>query len=137
MFTRASLSKSERLSREQLIASLFEAGHSFFTPSFVVYYKIGPLPESVPAQMLASASKKKFNKATDRNRIKRFIKESYRTNKFELYRHLTTNKLQLALAFVYIDKKITSFNDIEAKIKVALSELILKLQIEQKSIKND
>lgn len=137
MFTRATLSKSERLSREQLIASLFEAGQSFFTSSFVVYYKIGPLPESVPAQMLATVSKRKFNKATDRNRIKRFIKEGYRINKLPLYTHLNTHNVQLALAFVYTDKKITSFNDIESKIKVALSELIVKLTAEPKKVKKD
>ena len=128
MFTRATLAKSERLSREQLIASLFEAGQSFYTTSFVVHYNLCHLPELVPAQMLASASKRKFKKATDRNKIKRLIKEAYRINKQPLYAFLQSQNKQLALAFVYTDKKITTFNDIESKIKVALYELMLKLE---------
>lgn len=132
MFTRATLAKSERLSSEQLIASLFEAGQSFYTTSFVVHFNFFHLPEQVPAQILASASKKRFKKATDRNRIKRLIKEAYRLNKHPLYTFLQSQNKQLALAFVYTDKKITTFNDIESKIKVALSELMLKLEREIK-----
>jgi ribonuclease P protein component len=127
MFERATLSKSERLSREQLIASLFEAGQSFLSSSLIVYYKVNPLPESVPAQFLASVSKRKFPRAVDRNTVKRRLKEAYRLNKHPLYRHLVAKNLQLSVAFIYNDKKITSFNDIESKIKVALSELIKRL----------
>lgn len=127
MLTRAKLRKSERLSREHLIASLFESGHSFLSPPFVIYYQITALPEPVPVQMLASVSKKRYRKAPDRNKIKRYIKEAYRTQKLPLYQQLQQNNKQLALSIVYIDKKITTFNDFELKIKVALSELCNKL----------
>lgn len=127
MFTRATLSKSERLTKEQLIASLFEAGQSFLSPPFVVHYQITSLPDKVPAQFLASVSKRKFAKATDRNRLKRRMKEAYRINKVPLYTHLLNQNKQLAVALIYNEKKITSFNDIESKIKVALSELISRI----------
>ncbi len=127
MFSRATLSKSERLSREQLIASLFEAGQSFLSPPFLIYYQFTTLPEAVPVQVLATVSKRKFAKATDRNLIKRRIKEAYRTNKLPLYEKLISGNKQLAIAILYNEKKITSFNDIESKIKVALSELIKRI----------
>lgn len=127
MFTRATLSKSERLTKDQLIASLFEAGQSFLSPPFVVYYQLTSLSDKVPAQFLASVSKRKFAKATDRNRLKRRMKESYRLNKIPLYTHLQHQNKQLAVALIYNEKKITSFNDIESKIKVALSELISRI----------
>lgn len=97
------------------------------SPPFLIYYQITTLPEAVPVQVLATVSKRKFAKATDRNLIKRRIKEAYRVNKLPLYQKLISANKQLALAILYNEKKITSFNDIESKIKVALSELIKRI----------
>lgn len=63
----------------------------------------------------------------DRNKIKRQIREAYRNNKSGLYEVLLTQNKQLALAIIYSTKKITTFNDTQIKIKVALSTLIKKI----------
>lgn len=76
---------------------------------------------------MITVSKKKFDKSVDRNHIKRLVREAYRKNKIPLYEFLHTNKFQLAIGFIYSSKKITTFNHIENKIKVALSELIDKI----------
>lgn len=124
LFEGATFGKAERLGSEKHIASLFEAGHRFLCGSFSVVYLQTTLPETVPVQLLISVPKRNFPHAVDRNRIKRLIREAYRMNKHPLYAFLRLNNIQLAVAFVYTSKKITSFNHIEGKIKVALSGLI-------------
>lgn len=55
------------------------------------------------------------------------MKEGYRRNKLPLYEHLLQKNKQLSFALIYNEKKITSFNDIESKIRLALSELISRV----------
>lgn len=74
-------------------------------------------------QLLISVPKRNFPRATDRNKIKRLIRESYRRHKHILYQPLIQSGTQLALAFVYSAKKITTFNETENKIKLALTRL--------------
>jgi ribonuclease P protein component len=63
----------------------------------------------------------------DRNKVKRQVREAYRKNKAGLYQMLMAENKQLALAIIYSSKKITTFNETENKIKVALSTLIKKI----------
>lgn len=119
----ATLHKSERLCREQLIASLFTAGHRFLSPSLQVVWMLTELTEPVPAQCLVSISRRRFPHAADRNRIKRLMREAYRLNKSSLYQVLTERNLQLAFAFIYTNKSVTTFNDMQEKIQLALTSL--------------
>jgi ribonuclease P protein component len=106
-----------------LIASLFEAGHSFFVPPLKIVYLKTKLTSHSPVQLLISVPKRNFPKAHDRNRIKRLIREAYRKQKHGLYASLAKTNSQLALAIIYTSKKITTFNEAESKIKLALSRL--------------
>jgi len=128
----ASLHKSERLCRKQLIASLFEAGHRFLAPPLQIIWMYAALDAPVPAQSLFSVSARKFPHATDRNRIKRVMRETYRRNKSSLYDVLQQEKLQIAIAFIYTGRSLTTFNDLEPKIQVALNALTQKV-IQQRS----
>ena len=123
----ATLRKPERLCQEQLIASLFAAGHRFLSKPYQIIFLLTPLPEQVPVQMMVSVSRRRFPRAVDRNRIKRHIREAYRKHKHELYTYLEQNQLQLALAIVYTGRSVTTFNETENKIPVALSLIIQRL----------
>jgi len=76
-----------------------------------------------PAKMMVSVPRKNFKKATDRNRIKRLVKESYRKNKSDFYTFLKSRDLRCLLAFVYTASEILPYSETENKIKLTLQKL--------------
>jgi len=76
-----------------------------------------------PAQVLISVPKKKIKKATERNHIKRQVKEAYRKNKEAFYASLDQNGLVCLVAFVYTGRQILAYCEVERKIVVILQKL--------------
>lgn len=76
-----------------------------------------------PVKVLVSVSRKNFKKATDRNLIKRRIKEAYRKNKQGFYTFLDDRQLHCLLAFVYTSREILPYKEIEKKIILTLHKL--------------
>lgn len=110
---RYTLSKAERLSWKRYVDRLFLNGQSFIAyPLRVVYLPIEEVL-GVPASFLVSVPKKKFKRAVKRNLIKRQVREAYRVHKQELYDSLVLSGKQLLVAFIYLDKEIVSFPEIE------------------------
>lgn len=119
--------KAEHLCGKTAIDKLYAEGKSFLSYPVRVVFRISEKGE-VPVRCLINAPKKKFKHATDRNRIKRQIREAYRTNKHELYQLLQDEKdYQLHLAITYIGDKIEPTAFVEKKIKTALVKLIGQL----------
>lgn len=71
-----------------------------------------------------SASTKNFKKATDRNKIKRLIREAYRLQKNDLAMHLKTSNKGLDLFFIFTDKNIPSYDLVYEKIGAVLKRII-------------
>lgn len=76
-----------------------------------------------PAKCLISVSTKKFKNATDRNYIKRLIKEAYRKNKSDIYSFLVEKNQLCLMAIIYTGKTIPTYNEIEKKIILTLQNL--------------
>jgi RNase P protein component len=76
-----------------------------------------------PVQAGFSASSRHFPRAVDRNRVKRLGREAWRLQKQALYDHLQQHSLQLAVFFIYTDKKIAPFATLHHKISVILERL--------------
>jgi len=76
-----------------------------------------------PVQVGFSASTRKFPHAVDRNRVKRLTRECWRLQKQEFYDVLSRQSKQLALFFIYTDKKIAPFATLHGKISVILKKL--------------
>jgi ribonuclease P protein component len=115
--------KDERLCKKILITKLFGEGHSFYCYPFRVTYIETAIPIDFPAQVLISVPKHYLRKAVERNKIKRRIRESYRTNKEILYEALTERQEQMAFCITYTQKEILPSSLIREKIILLLQRL--------------
>lgn len=109
--------KEERLSRKKIIEDLFEKGSSFSVFPLKVIYR--PLPDSeTPHQVLVTVPARNFRKATDRNTLKRRIREGYRLNKAQL-----TASTHFSLAYIYTAREILPSATIHQAIQSSLQRL--------------
>lgn len=116
MQERFTFGKHERLTHRKVIDTLFQKGTSYkqFPLLFIVLPH--PHPGDEPVESVIIASKRNFRKAVDRNRVKRVLREGWRLNKNAVREAAKTENIRLAIAIVYIGKKLPQFEDINAKI---------------------
>jgi ribonuclease P protein component len=115
--------KDERLCRKSLIKKLFDEGEKRFYYPFRITFLKSPVPGNYPVQLLITVPRSLFKKASDRNRIKRLMREAYRKNKYILYEQLLNNNIQLLLCLTYTSKEIVTYQITEEKIIVLLQRL--------------
>lgn len=132
-FCRQSLSKYERLKSRKEIDNLFSGGQKLFEYPFLIRWNVTVLDTKFPAQFLVSVPKKRFKKAVDRTRIKRLVREAYRKNKSRLYRKLSADKKQMAIAIVYVGKEMPEYGDTEKKTIILLQRLLQAYENGRKS----
>ena len=123
--------KPERLNKKKIIEKMFAGGSRSFSifPLRVVWLPVEEL--DVQASILISVSKRRFNRAVKRNRIKRQIREAYRLNKQILLAPLTEKNRRLAIAFIYLADELMNSALVEEKIKAALTRIVEKISTEQ------
>mgnify|MGYP001196469982 CR=1 FL=1 len=117
-----SFSKKERLKNKIEIESLFSEGNRFFEYPFNVIWKLDSNSDS-SLKMAVSVPKKKIPNATDRNKIKRLVREAFRKNKTIIQQPLEAKNVKLHLMLVYSQSSIISMSEIEDKISVTLQRL--------------
>lgn len=121
------LSKVERLSLKRSIDPLFRSSHSFMAYPLRVVYLIDKQERESRGQILVSVSKRYHKRATDRNRIKRLIREAYRLSKVQWLQALQAQNLQGRIAFIYVSKEVLDYHQIDRAMNKALKKLILSL----------
>jgi ribonuclease P protein component len=128
-----SFSKKEHLCGDKRIGRLFENGTAFIAyPLRISYFTEKNNSEQPLAKVLVSVPKKRLKKAVARNRIKRLIRESYRTNKHSLWECLSQNGLIADIAFQYIANELLDFASIEKKMRKSLEKIIFEINEHQK-----
>lgn len=116
---RFSLKKAERLSKKKLIQELFEKGSSFYLYPFKILHTPHPESDAASHQILITVSARNFKRAVDRNRIKRRIREAYRTQK-EVIQEKPSAGL---FAFIYQAKELLPYTDIKRKVFSVLKKI--------------
>lgn len=114
-----SFSKNEKLSSKKKIEGLFKKGSSFYLDDFQIRHLKSD--EDTPHQILISVPKRNFKRAVDRNLLKRRIREAYRLNKSILNHDSDSGSLYIG--FIYLSKKILTFQDIQTQLIKCLERL--------------
>lgn len=124
-----SFCKAERLDSKLIIDKLFAGGNSSMAafPLRVVYMKLDRDASLPPVSVLISVPKKRFHHAVDRNRMKRLVREAYRTQKGILWKALEDKDYRIAMAFICITDKMPSFSQVNKSITKALVRVAEKI----------
>jgi ribonuclease P protein component len=120
---RLTFSHSLRLKRRKDIEALFREGGSISNyPVRLLYRRVASEP-GIALKMAISVPKRTFKKAVDRNRIRRQIREIYRTHKTVVWDKLLTYGITYHIMLIYTGKERPVFAELSPKIIVILQRL--------------
>jgi ribonuclease P protein component len=119
---RLTFKKEERLKSTKAIAGLFEDGENTLVYPLKIVWKVSTMDINSPAQAAFTVGSKIFGKSTDRNLLKRRMREAYRHNKILLYDGLGEKKI-IAI-FIYIAREELDFSRIEKSMVSGFKKII-------------
>ena len=125
--------KAYKLCHQKKIENLFSDGKKTYKFPFSAQYALHQEETITPFQMVISVPKRNFKKATDRNRLKRLIREAVRKNKLILESFLLQENLKLSLMFIFTNKDEMSFQEINHKTENFLKHLIQEIKDEKQA----
>ncbi|MBK8657991.1 MAG: ribonuclease P protein component [Bacteroidetes bacterium] len=76
--------------------------------------------------MAFSVPKRNFKHATDRNRVKRLLREAYRLQKFSFYTALIAADRHLAIMWVYKGRQLPDFDTVQTEVAFCLKKAAAK-----------
>lgn len=121
-----SFHKYERLKSKKQIEFLFSNGkHLKSSPIKVIYFITEKNEIHTTNKAMFVVPKKLFKHATDRNKLKRRMKECYRLSKHELIAHFDSKHQVVLLSFIYTNKTLENYEQIRFGINKLLSKLSL------------
>lgn len=118
------LKREERLRSKKEIDILFRNDESFFVFPFKVFYRVYDKANSPSTSLLVTVSKKNFKNATDRNRIKRMMREAWRLQKKPLDLFLISQNKHMDIALIYTAKEMHDSNTIHHKINMIIQRFL-------------
>jgi ribonuclease P protein component len=127
-------SKQERLCGQKLIDRLFTEGNRQISAFPIrLVWLLSDYSEFEGVRILISAPKRNFHHAVDRNRIKRQIREFYRTSSAPLKEAVASRNKGLALAFLFNDNKLWDTDKLQPKLQAVMDRLTNAVQEEVES----
>ena len=111
---RATFRKHERLTGRDLIADVVKNGRSINASPLRITGRVRPLDSVAPAQVAFAIPKRHVRHASDRNRIRRVLREAWRLDKEQWYRTLRAAGVQCAWLILYGSDQAPSLADARA-----------------------
>ncbi len=106
---------------------LFREGKTFSIFPLKVLYMQPTTALDFPVKAGVGVSSRNFKKAVHRNRVKRIMREAYRTEKNILHDYLTVQQKQVVVFMLYIDKILPEYEKVKTIMPVVLQRLVKKL----------
>lgn len=118
-----SYGKKEKLKSRKELDALFNGGKSFLVFPVKVFYT---QQEATPALIKTGVgvSSRYFKKATDRNRVKRLLREVYRTEKAPLVEVIESGHTSLNVFLLYVDKALPEYSNLKKVMANIMQKLI-------------
>ncbi len=105
--------KKEHLRGKDRFHALFTRGKRVYLPPLQFLWNILPEGSNPPVQMAVAVSSRKVKKASDRNLIKRQIREAYRVQKGILIEKSMAKQKSLHLVILYVYGRVIPSQDIK------------------------
>ena len=118
--------RQERLTSSRSIGLLSKKGESIKQGPLKLIWSKRLEDNGSSVKTAVSVPKSKFKRATDRNKLKRRIREAYRKNKKPLTDHLELKMKKISLLIVYQSGTIATYESIETAIKNSIVKIIVK-----------
>ncbi|MGM9701545.1 MAG: ribonuclease P protein component [Prevotella sp.] len=114
------LTKEERICSKKLIEALFAGNGSRSMTSYpirAVFLELKSAEGEPPVQLLVSVPKRCLKRAVKRNRVKRQIREAFRSNKQVLADALAGSDRSVAVALIWMSADLAATHFVETKVK--------------------
>lgn len=121
-----SYSKKEKLKSKKQLDNLFKSGKSLTVFPVKLFYAFASEQDNI-IKSGVGVSSRHFKKAVQRNRIKRLLREAYRTEKLPLHSYPNNNKKQLVLFLLFIGKELPQYYFLKEKMRLCFQRLIQEL----------
>lgn len=119
-----SLPATERLKSKKQIQKIFAEGKSLKRFPLRLLYAIDPEdPSPQIMKMGVAVSSKRIGIAVRRNKIKRWIREAYRTQRNELKKELTGSGTRVHIMFVYLSDQPGEYQQVRNAMRQLLDDL--------------
>ena len=122
-----SYGRKEKLKSRKLHEQVFSKGKSFTVSPVKIFYLQPDGPLDFPVKVGVGVSTRNFKKAVDRNRIKRLMREAYRTEKVSLHKYLKQHNQQVIVFLLYTDKTLPDLSILKIKMPLIFEQLIKRL----------
>jgi ribonuclease P protein component len=119
---RNTLGSGERLKHRKQIDQLFAEGKAFSVGALRVMWRVEKTEEESTVRAGFTVSKRHFKKAVARNRIKRLLRELYRTQKQVLFEKPFGGTL--FVFFIFTGKEMPSLSGLQPCMQKAMEKLV-------------
>ena len=124
-----SYNKQEKLKSRKQLDALFKKGKSFTAFPLKVFFAFADDMQDNIIKTGVGVSSRHFKKAVHRNRVKRLLREAYRTEKLSLHEALGQRNKKLAVFLLYIDKTLPEYILLKEKMQLCIQRLIHEVDI--------